>query len=159
MPGDITWLHTQQEYWKEAVAGVGNSDPSPNVGTRADCAPQDKNHTTFPRDDLVNGANAYCNGRDGDLKRTIDDNKGPFFSNRDKGHPKFSVGFDFSEEQGGCKKAQTYNPTIDDCVSKLTSIVDDCMFHDLFSQICDVANRCRSNELRGQDRWKSDLEY
>lgn len=158
MSGDIGWIHTKQEYWKAALEGVENADPSPNVGTRADCAPQDKNHTTLARDSLVGAAGGYCNGMDGDLTRTRDDPKGLYFSNHDAGIEKISIGIDFSEEQGGCKEAQTYDPTVDDCLSKLSSIVDDCMFHDL-SRICDVANGCRSNELRGQDRWKSNLEY
>ncbi|KAJ5995141.1 hypothetical protein N7481_002118 [Penicillium waksmanii] len=98
MFGNLGWVHTKQQYMKEALEAVENAD-KPNLGSRANY---------------------------GDLKRTEDDHKGPYLSNKNKGQDKFSIGIDFSEKQGGCKKAKTYEPSFDDCLSKLTSIVDDC---------------------------------
>ncbi|KAJ5378882.1 hypothetical protein N7509_012001 [Penicillium cosmopolitanum] len=125
MFGDLGWVRTKQEYMKQALKAVEGAD-KPDVGSRANCSPQDKNHTTIARESLVGAARGYCQGVDGDLKRTQDDPKGPYLSNKDKGYEKFSIGIDFSEKQGGCKEAKTYEPSFDDCLSKLTSIVDDC---------------------------------
>lgn len=165
MFGNLGWVHTKQEYMKQALKAVEDAD-KPDVGSRANCSPQDKNHTTIERQTLVNAARGYCVGVDGDLKRTKDDPKGPYFSNKDEGKDKLSVGIDFSEKQDGCKDAKTYEPSFDDCLSKLTSIVDDCMFHvRLFESVMWLtgAGQTDSGDKTGGSRiWSTDsgcIEY
>ncbi|CAI7657451.1 unnamed protein product [Penicillium pancosmium] len=102
---------------------TSEASATPSIGS-PNCAPQDSDHTTIARDDLVEAIRGYCNGN---LERKQDnDDEEPYLSNNDKGFPKFWLQIDFSEEQGGCKSAGTYKPTFDDCLDKFTSIVDDC---------------------------------
>lgn len=133
MFGNSDDIDTKNNYLKAAQEIIDNSDPIPEIGDRPDCAPQDSNHTTIDRSDMIGAIRGYCNGIDGDLKRTEDDHKGPYLSNNNKGSPKYSIGFDFNDAQGGCKSADTYDPPVDECLDKFTSIVDDCMFHGAFS--------------------------
>jgi hypothetical protein len=77
---------------------------------------------------LIEAARGYCNL---DIKRTEDKKEGPCISSNTKGNPKFFLEIDFSEKQGGCKSAGTYSPDFDECLSKFTSILDDCRFFPL----------------------------